>query len=500
MSHLNIQAVWFKQRGKGKDKDHAQHLTTSMEKEVYSFGVTVLVILSICLFFQNALNVYYGLELGYRRSFLPWLTSIAVLSLISQSILLVFYESKKYWVVFSLASLTILASLFSFCVRYLTAGYYEPIPLRHIANVCLLGASFLLALSLIFSKAKENKYLRTVGIMSAPLHLFMGILSWFWGTNYLGIGVWYFIMDLLPVLGFMYCLIPMLFALCLRSEVSALYPSMPRGTLFKRLYFSVGVSISIVMVLLGANLVQSSDKRVLAAQTNFKAKQIAKKFEEHLYVNNEGQSIQYQLLRPIKYDSTKKYPLVVALHSGAGWGTDNIRQFEGSWCADFLSKRENQLKYPAFIFVPQCAPWLQFGAIPSPHKSVDHLIFEIMDILFNEFSIDRSRIYVSGMSLGGYGSWHLISERPDLFAAAIPIAGGGNPRSAARLKDIAIWAFHGARDKNVPVRYTRDMIEAIKTHGGNPRYTEFETAGHGLWHKIHGTSELLPWLFEQEKP
>jgi predicted peptidase len=132
------------------------------------------------------------------------------------------------------------------------------------------------------------------------------------------------------------------------------------------------------------------------------------------------------------------------------------------------------------------------------NPGITGLIFDAMDSLDEEYNIDDKRRYVVGMSLGGYGSWYLIGAKPEKFAAAIPVSGGGNPAMASKMTDIPIWAFHGAYDKAVPVDLTRNMIEAIEDAGGNPKYTEF-SAGHLIWGKVRDTPGVVDWLFAQKK-
>ena len=158
----------------------------------------------------------------------------------------------------------------------------------------------------------------------------------------------------------------------------------------------------------------------------------------------------------------------------------------------------NRRKYPTFLFVPQSPKDSGFGRGPySP--SIDSLVFEAINELEKEFSIDKNRRYVMGKSGGGYGTWNFISTHPEMFAAAIPICGGGDPKYAPYLTDVAIWAFHGEKDKLVPVKLSRDMIEAIKKAGGNPRYTEFSGKGHSIWGEVKATPGLFKWLFEQKR-
>jgi predicted peptidase len=228
-----------------------------------------------------------------------------------------------------------------------------------------------------------------------------------------------------------------------------------------------------------------------------RTKALAEPFEARSYVNREGDTLLYRLLEPVDYDPNKKYPMVVCLHGGAGWGTDNYRQFEGSLFARLLSRPENREKYPAFLFVPQCPPGFSWGGLPNL-PTVDSLVFETITALENEFSIDKNRLYVAGHSLGGYGTWYFIGTHPDRFAAAVPVAGEGDPVLAPNMVDVGVWAFHGANDRNVPVSGSREMIEAIRKGGGEPRYTESPHGGHG-WKMVEDAPGLLDWLFAQKR-
>jgi predicted peptidase len=188
----------------------------------------------------------------------------------------------------------------------------------------------------------------------------------------------------------------------------------------------------------------------------------------------------------------------VCLHGGGGRGTDNLIQIEGSWTAQLLSEQPNREKYPAFVFAPQCPPTASWGGLPGG-QVYDSIVFEAIALLEKEFNIDASRRYVMGESLGGYGSWHFITARPQMFAAAVPICGGGDPSQANTIADIPVWAFHGAKDRSVPVRLSREMIEAMKQAGGNPKYTEYSDEGHIISKQVMDTPGLLDWLFEQSQ-
>jgi len=208
--------------------------------------------------------------------------------------------------------------------------------------------------------------------------------------------------------------------------------------------------------------------------------------------------MRYRLMKPLDYDAKNKYPLVVWLHHGGAPGTDNFRQIEGSGAAQLLSEPVNRKKYPAFLFVPQCPPGSSWGG-NSSYPAVDSLVFETISALEKEFDIDVKRRYVTGVSMGGFGTWHFICTRPKMFAAAIPVCGGGDPGLAQNIANEPIWAFHGRKDRSVPVKLSRDMIEAIKKAGGNPRYTEFPDEGHNIWNEVNNTPGLLDWLFAQKR-
>jgi predicted peptidase len=126
-------------------------------------------------------------------------------------------------------------------------------------------------------------------------------------------------------------------------------------------------------------------------------------------------------------------------------------------------------------------------------------VLELLLALEVTFSLDTRRLYVTGQSLGGFGTWSLISERPDMFAAAIPVCGGGDEAAAANLTKVSIWAFHGEKDASVSVERSRKMITAIRRAGALPRYTEYKGAGHVIWDRVYSEPELLTWVFAQNR-
>lgn len=234
-----------------------------------------------------------------------------------------------------------------------------------------------------------------------------------------------------------------------------------------------------------------------------------KLFEKHTF-NKDKASLPYRLLKPDGYnkDGKESYPLVIFLHGSFGRGTDNTKQLRSG--VDEFVKDAARKKYPCFLVAPQCPPdklWFDVGPndtktnLPLPKSPTEPsaTVLDLIEALRNEYPIDKNRIYLTGLSMGGYGTWDLISRRPELFAAAIPICGGGDLAQAEKLAKISIWAFHGDADLMVPVDRTRDMIAAIKKAGGEPKYTEYKGVGHDAWTRTYKDGKVLDWLFEQKK-
>jgi len=211
------------------------------------------------------------------------------------------------------------------------------------------------------------------------------------------------------------------------------------------------------------------------------------------------QKMPYRLFVPRGYDKSVAYPIVVWLHGGGSAGDDNIGQIslDNKLGTHFWTRKENQDKHPAFVLAPQSlSGWDSNGdtALSSELK----LVLEILEVVQKDYSIDANRIYVAGQSNGGIGAWGLITKRPGVFAAAIPLCGAGNTRLASRASKTGVWAFHGEKDDVIPVEYSRNMIAAVRRSGGNPRYTEYKGVGHDIWETVFKEPGLEDWLFAQK--
>lgn len=231
-------------------------------------------------------------------------------------------------------------------------------------------------------------------------------------------------------------------------------------------------------------------------------------FEARSFRSPGGLRLRYRLFRPPEYDPEKKYPLIVFLHGSSGAGTDNRKQLTGSrrYGVELWSSAEVQAEHPAFILAPQADPaqaptWVRLwrAGQPDPMRAEPlEMVVDLIRELGHEFSLDPDRVYLTGMSMGGFGTWIGISRYPDLFAAALPMCGGGDPTHVVET-EAAVWAFHGKADRVVPVRRSREMVEALRKAGKEPRYSEYSGVGHQVWKRAFEEPELVDWLFEQRR-
>jgi predicted peptidase len=233
-------------------------------------------------------------------------------------------------------------------------------------------------------------------------------------------------------------------------------------------------------------------------------------FEKRTFTGASGKVLLYRLLKPEGYDPAGKtaYPLVIFLHGAGERGDDNELQLaEG--VAEF-AKPEARKKHPAFVIVPQCPLKKSWGHIktidghltllktPEPTESTG-LTLELAEAIAKEFRIDPKRIYLTGLSMGGFGTWDILARHPDHFAAAIAICGGGIPDTAASFAKVPIWVFHGAVDPEVEVQLSRNMVDALRKAGAKPGYTEYPGVGHECWDMTYRNPDVLDWLFAQKK-
>jgi predicted peptidase len=213
----------------------------------------------------------------------------------------------------------------------------------------------------------------------------------------------------------------------------------------------------------------------------------------------DGTSYGFQVFIPAKLAGRQNLPVIVFLHGIGQRGTGGVVPTEGT---SGSLVRHYLEQVPAIIVLPQCSPGKYWS-----DAEMDRMVMKEIDEAVDEYKADRSRIYLTGVSMGGFGVWHLASQHPGKFAALVSICGGSPLRTGDRFAPIAkqvgktpAWIFHGSEDKTVPVSESRQMNEALKAAGGSVRYSEYEGVGHNVWMKVLGEKELVPWMLEQRLP
>lgn len=205
----------------------------------------------------------------------------------------------------------------------------------------------------------------------------------------------------------------------------------------------------------------------------------------------EGHGLKYRLYgdRRMRLSKDGGYPLLVYLH---GRGGDVMTPATPGLVKVFAEKRHFRDR-PAFLLAPQNPDQLGWNGEKAGG------VIEIVRELIRELPVDEDRIYLTGYSMGAYGTFHLLAREPKLFAAGVPIAGGGNPGSAGEFKKVPLWVFHGAKDPTVVVSQSRGMVEALKKEGAEVKYTEYPEGDHGIAGRVYGEEELHEWLFDQRR-
>lgn len=196
-------------------------------------------------------------------------------------------------------------------------------------------------------------------------------------------------------------------------------------------------------------------------------------------------ALDYLLFLPQDYgrDPEKKWPLMLFLH-GTGERGNSLELLKKHGPPKIV---EQQPDFPFIVVSPQCPSGLWW-----PEKLDD--LSALLDEVEATYMVDSRRIHLTGLSMGGYGTWSLALAQPERFAAIAPICGGGKPYLACRLKDLPVWAFHGAKDPLVLPEESEQMVAAIKRCGGSPRLTIYPDADHDSWTRTYDNPELYEWL------
>ena len=220
------------------------------------------------------------------------------------------------------------------------------------------------------------------------------------------------------------------------------------------------------------------------------------------------QDFRWRLLRPERVEEGHRYPVVLFLHGAGERGSDNRAQLK--YLPTWLAEPALRERHPCFVVAPQCradhmwvdVAWAAPRSTPRAAEPTADLAAAVaaLDAVLAAEPADPDRVLLTGLSMGGYGTWDLAARIPERFAAIAPICGGGDETTAPRLAKLPIWAFHGAEDRVVPPGRSRSMVAAVKEAGGTPKYTEFERVGHDSWTPAYRDPAVLDWLFAQRRP
>jgi predicted peptidase len=222
---------------------------------------------------------------------------------------------------------------------------------------------------------------------------------------------------------------------------------------------------------------------------------------------NTGFALPYRLFVPSSCSPSSPCGLLLFLHGAGERGDDNQAQLANDALA--FVEPAPQTDNPTIVVYPQCPEGMQWvnsdwkkgtyalseTALSKPMAAV----LELLASLQKTYAVDATRILVTGLSMGGYGTWDILARKPDLFAGALALCGGGDPSQASAIRNVHLWAFHGDRDEAVPVRGSRKMIAALRDAGGNPRYTEVAGHGHDIWTVAYRDLAVVKWLLSQRR-
>lgn len=239
------------------------------------------------------------------------------------------------------------------------------------------------------------------------------------------------------------------------------------------------------------------------------ADDIENRFEKKVFTGKDGGTLNYRFLAPVAAKAGEKYPLVIFLHGAGERGEDNTAQLIHG--VKRFAQDDYLKQYPCYVIAPQCPEnkiWASthWSAVEAAFKEEPSapakLLMELVDSSEGTLAIDPHSEYLTGLSMGGYGTWDMAQRQPHRFAAIAPICGGADCKRMESIKHLPIWVFHGAKDGAVKVERSREAIAALKAAGANPQYTEYPEVGHDSWVPAYADPKLYEWMFAQknEKP
>jgi len=224
----------------------------------------------------------------------------------------------------------------------------------------------------------------------------------------------------------------------------------------------------------------------------------------------EKDTLNYRILKPLNYQPNEQYPVHLFLHGAGERGNDNISQLTHG--GKLFLKKENREKYNSWVIFPQCSEndrWPNLKSdlwnatfdnkITKPNKSLG-LVIRLMDEFIEKKQVNRQRVYVSGLSMGGMGTFEILYRRPNMFAAASPICGNGSTKlTNLYANKVSIWIFHGSDDQVVSPKHSLNLAKAIIESGGSPKVTLYENVGHSSWDYAFAEQNYLKWIHSKTK-
>jgi predicted peptidase len=238
-------------------------------------------------------------------------------------------------------------------------------------------------------------------------------------------------------------------------------------------------------------------------------------YQKKIFTGSKG-NLPYRILYPESFDSTASYPLLIFLHGAFEKGNDNEAQLRIG--GRYFLREENRKNFPAIIIFPQCPAddswaWFDTGIDSTtglanswdfPFRKqpteVTGLLKQLLDSLLSMHFIDKSRVYIGGLSQGGMGVYDMIARYPDVFAAAFPICGAGKISTSKQFAGkVALWIFHGSDDEIVPTYFSRDFYKRLSQLNADVKYSEYPGVHHNSWVNAFAEKDLLSWLFSKSK-
>ena len=228
-------------------------------------------------------------------------------------------------------------------------------------------------------------------------------------------------------------------------------------------------------------------------------------YEKQIFVS-QNDTLNYRILKPLNYDPAEKYPVHLILHGSGERGEDNVAQLTHG--GKLFLKKENREQFNSWVIFPQ-APKNDWWGYKDPYKfaynvkesNAMSLVIKFMDEFIKREDVNQNKVYVSGLSMGGMGTFVILNLRPEMFAAATPICGDGDPNSVKNYsKKVPVWIFHGSDDSAVSPNNSLKMAKAIIDAGGSPKITFYENTGHvGGWENAFAEKDFLKWIHSKSK-